>query len=769
MTATLPRPLPRPPGPPAPGSPLAQPLLDPPRAPPRATPPHGTPAPSAAPRPAPRRRAGAATPGIAPAARARAYLAGALVTAGLVGVACRAWDLQVGQGDRYRALAARQHALSVDIPAPRGDVIDARGRPLAVSADADSIWADPRAIRDVTETSAQLARLTRGDAAALEAKLAGDRRFVWISRHVTPETARAVREARLPGIEVAREPRRWYPGRTLAGPVLGRAGIDGTGLDGIELTLDRALQGRGGAASGVRDARGRRMYADGLDRPEPGATVRLTLDRSVQAIAERALGAAIDAHRARSGAVVVLEVGTGRVLALASAPSFDPNTGAAHATGARNRPVTDVFEAGSAMKLFTVAAALDAGVVRADTAFDLQWGTLQIGSKTIRDVYHDPILTTAGIIKRSSNVGAVKIAQRLGRERLHAALRQFGFGAATGIELPGEQAGTLRPGARWREIELATVAFGYGLTVTPLQMAAAIAAIGDDGVYRAPRVVESVTDAAGTRAAAAAPAPRRIVSADTARAVRAMMATVFEGGKQPGTASSIVVPGFRCGGKSGTAHKWDAAAKQYAPDRYLSSFAGLAPIAQPRLAIVVFVDEPSGGDYYGGKVAGPVFATVASEALRYLGVPGEAPVCAPGAAPASPIAARTCVPAAPGPREAGAAAAPAPAAIPAIAVAGDGADPETPGSVTIPELRGLSAGRALAAARAARLGVELSGTGRVVEQDPPPGRASSARVVLRLGDDGPHAAGRARQLASPNEIGEAARSAAMPPLIGARP
>lgn len=601
----------------------------------------------------PRARIEVATPGIPRAARLRAYVVGAVVTAGLVGVACRAWGLQVGEGSRYRALAARQHEMSVDIPAPRGEVRDARGRPLAVSADAESIWANPRAIRDVTETAAKVARLVGGDAAALEARLGADRRFVWIARHVAPAVARAVREAKLAGglagIEVTREPRRWYPARSVAGPVIGRADTDGNGLDGIELAMNAPLTGVRGAANAVRDARGRRMFADGLAPPAPGKAVHLTIDRSIQAIADGALAQTIEEHRARSGSAVVLEVGTGRVLAMASYPSYDPNTGAGISGGARNRPVTDVFEVGSVMKLFSIAAALDAGAVAPDTWFELHWGSMQIGAKSIRDVYHDPHLTTAGILKRSSNVGAVKIAQRLGRERLHAALVRFGFGARTGIELPGEQAGTLRPGARWREIELATISYGYGLTVTPLQLAAALAALGDGGMYRAPRIIDRVVDAAGAvQPAPPPPAPRQVVRPETAAAILAMMATVFEGGKQAGSAGSLVVPGYRCGGKTGTAHKWDPAAQKYATDRYLSSFAGLAPVDRPRLAIVVLVDEPSGGDYYGGKVAGPVFAAIASEALRYLGVPGEPLECPPTSGPpVNPLLAtlppKTCV------------------------------------------------------------------------------------------------------------------------------
>ena len=584
------------------------------------------------------------TPGVPHAARMRAYAAVAVVMLGLFGVAWRAWALQVGDGAHYRELAERQHALTIDIPAPRGEVRDAHGRPLAASAETESVWANPRDIRDVTATADRLAKLIGGEPAALEAKLAGDRRFVWLARRVSPDLARAVREAHMAGIEVTHEPRRWYPARAVGGTVIGRADIDGNGVEGIELSMNAVLTGTRGAARAVRDARGRRMYADGMAPPAPGATVELTIDRSLQAIADEALAQAVRTHKAKNGVVVVLDVATGKVLAMAANPTYDPN--GEHPDGARNRAVTDVYEAGSVMKMFSVSAALDSGAVTPDTEFDVQMGAMQIGRHTVRDVHYDKYLTVAGIIKRSSNVGAVKIAQRFGRERLYAALLQFGFGAKTGIELPGEQAGTLRPGARWRDIELATISFGYGLTVTPLQIAAATAAIGNDGILNSPRIVERVIDADGNVLHQATRESHRVISAQTAAQMRKMLASTFEGGKNAGTAHEIVVPGFRCGGKTGTAHKYDPALRKYAEDRYLSSFAGLAPIDKPRLAIVVLVDEPSGGDYFGGKVAGPVFATVASESLRYLGVPGETLVCPPsppGVLPPAVIAPRTCV------------------------------------------------------------------------------------------------------------------------------
>ena len=556
------------------------------------------------------------TPGVPRSARVRAYAASIVITLGLGGAAMKAWALQVDDGEHYRELAQRQHAMRLDIPAPRGEVVDAHGRPLAISADAESVWANPREVRDVTGTAEKLAAVLGGDAGMLEAKLGAKRGFVWIARHVKPEVAAAVRAAKLAGIEVAREPRRWYPARALAGPVIGRADIDGNGVDGLELAMNDLLAGRRGAVAALRDARGRTMLADGLAASEPGAAVHLSLDRTIQELAERALATSVTTNQAKSGVVVVLEVETGRVLAMASYPSYDPNLG--EGKGAKDRAVVDAYEAGSVMKVFSIAAALDAGAVTPETEFEIG-NELIVGKRPIHDTHFDAYLTTAGILKRSSNIGAARIALRLGADKLHATLKRFGFGAKTGIELPGEQSGMLREAARWRDIDLAHMAFGYGLTVTPLQIAAALAAIGNHGIYHAPRIVDEIVDGDGTVLLHTEPAEHRVIAERTAEQMMAMLGTVFEKG---GTGEAILVAGYRCGGKTGTAHKYDPETKQYAPDRYLSSFAGLAPLDHPRIAVVAMVDEPSGGDYYGGKVAGPVFATVASETLRYLDVPG---------------------------------------------------------------------------------------------------------------------------------------------------
>jgi cell division protein FtsI (penicillin-binding protein 3) len=570
------------------------------------------------------------TPGIPKAARARAYATAGVLVLGLVGIGVEAWGLQVEQGARFRTLAARQHVLSVEVAAPRGAIVDTQGRPLALTADAESVWVDPYAVVDVAATADQLASLLDQDVRVIEARLAARRHFAWIARHVTPEIAQAVRAADLPGVEITREPRRWYPGKAAIGTLVGIASVDGEGLDGVELSMDGVLAGTRAKGAAVRDARGRAMYEDGMVAPEPGATVRLTIDQTIQAIADDALAAAVDAHHALSGVAVVLDVETSHVLAIASSPRFDPNLAGPH-TGARNRAITDTYEIGSVMKVFTIATALDLGVTRPDEWWDVEEGSWEYAGKRIRDTHHDFSLTTSGVIKRSSNVGAVKIALRLGRERVHAGLVKFGFGSETGIELPGEQRGRLRPPGKWRDIELATAAYGYGYSVTPIQIAAAMAAIGNGGVYRAPRIVASVTRADGAAVELIAPVSHQAVSAGTAKKLIPMLASVFDGNgtKSAGTAAAVWVPGFKCGGKTGTAHKYDPAIKAYAEDRYLSSFAGLAPISDPRLAIVVIVDDPAGGDYYGGKVAGPVFAAIASETLRYLAVPGDAPLEAP--------------------------------------------------------------------------------------------------------------------------------------------
>jgi cell division protein FtsI (penicillin-binding protein 3) len=513
--------------------------------------------------------------------------------------------------------------------------------------------------------------------------------------------------------------------------VLGFSNIDGKGIEGIERAMNELLTGRQGELPVLRDARGRMMLSESDTGVIPGASVHLTLDRTVQHYAETAILRAVAEHKAQSGTAVVLEVGTGRVLALASAPTYDPNNPAgAVAAKARNRAVTDAFEIGSPMKIFTVAAALEAGAIRPNQVIDTENGRYRVGRKMIVDSHHDPELDITGIIKRSSNVGAVKIAQALGREKLHEALVRYGFGAKTNIELPGERSGLVRPHKRWGDIGLATASFGYGMLVTPLQVAAAFSAIVNHGVFIEPRIVAEVRDADGKSLYRHQVAGRQMLSPHIADLVRDMSASVFEKGRKGGTARDLDVAGYNAGGKTGTAHKIDPATGRYADDLYLSSFVGAAPIEDPRIVVLVLIDEPHGEEYYGAKVAGPAFAEIASETLRYLGVPLQRPIAAADADSKQKGEAH----------KASAHKAAEPAVEPAVAPGDDmpATDVLTDAidGIAVPDFAGLSIVRALELAHDRGISLEVSGSGVAVSQHPQagvPAPDATCRVVFSPG------------------------------------
>ena len=651
----------------------------------------------------------------------------AVLTLLLGAIAYRAWGLQIREGDHYRALAHRQHTATVEVPAPRGAIYDATGAELAVTADIDSVYANPREIVDLLGAAETLSRLLEVDARELEARLASPRYFVWVKRHVSAEEAQAVREAKLPGVYLTPEPRRFYPGRQLAGPVLGFAGIDGRGLDGLELTMNDLLAGQRAKAAALRDAAGRVMLPDPEAVPRPGAQVVLTLHRYIQLAAERALERAMTEFDARAGVVVVLDVQNGEVLALASWPTYDPNRpGRDREEGARNRAVTDVYEIGSIMKVFTVAAALEAGVVTPETTFDIEGGRILVGRHPIRDTYKDDTLTTGGVLKRSSNVGVVKIVRRLGKERLHDALIRFGFGKKTEVELPGEQPGLVRPHERWGEIALATASFGYGMSATPLQVAAAFAAVANGGVYHEPRVVREVRAPDGAVLYRRESEGRRVLSEETALALRPMLGSVFDKGRDGGTARYLELDGFTAGGKTGTAHKVDPATGRYGDKLYLASFAGFAPLEDPRVMTLVLIDEPRGEKYFGGIVAGPVWLEVMTATMKYMGLasgaPGEdgAKVAAAGGEIGGEL---EVVPVGEGGQ----------AADDPGSVSGTGTGTGTGTGFEMPEFVGKGVPEVLSLARARGIRVELVGSGRAVQQFPPPGassRTAECRIVF---------------------------------------
>jgi cell division protein FtsI (penicillin-binding protein 3) len=681
-------------------------------------------------------------------ARVRIAVCGVVLTSLFIAVGKRAFNLQVREADRLRAMAEEQYLREIELPPRRGRILDRNGADLASTADVDSIYCNPRQLPDPADAARKLGRILGMDRAELEKKLEQRRFFAWVKRKVTPEEAAAVKALRLPGMAFTREPRRFYPNRNLAATVMGRSGADGNGLDGVELALDKQLRGTTSSVQGVRDALGRDIAVEGtVEGPSTsGGDAVLTIDRYLTFITERALAAGAAEHHAKGAVAIMMDPRTGEVLAMASVPTFNPNEpSGAGDTDSRNRAITDTYEPGSTMKTFTIASALDAGVVRPDDRFDCLMGRMMVGKYSIHDTHGHGVLTVAEVFKYSSNIGATKIARRLGRDAFADALVRFGFGHPTGIGLPGERAGVVRPVEKWGDIGFANISFGQGIAVTPLQMIAGVNAIAGGGVYRQPRIVARVVEPDGTIDAPAGTPDRRVMSAAASRTMLEIMKGVVEKG---GTAPQAAIDGYTVGGKTGTAQK--VANGHYDATKWVSSFLGVVPIEDPRLAIIVVVDEPQ-GSHLGGVVAAPIFKEIAADALRYLHVPPTAEPVASGR------------PSAHGAKEAVAVKASA-------AEADDGAGNEAPATdlpldddalgedpalaekwdevagaeggraadakaapIEIPDFTGMSMGQAIHAAR--RSGVELAfddpegrATGVALRQRPAPGPAPRGAI-----------------------------------------
>jgi len=640
-------------------------------------------------------------------------------------IGTRAFDLQIRDRERYKTLAEEQYLRDIELPPRRGRILDRNGAELASTADVESVYINPRTVSDTRRTAADLARALGLDRADVQKKLESRRYFTWLKRRVTPDEAAAVRKLGLSGLGLVHEPRRFYPNRSLAATVMGHAGSDGTGLDGVELAMDAALRGKPSSVQGVRDALGRDVLLDGAidETASAGQDVVLTLDRYLSFITERALGEALDKHGAKGVMAVVLDARTGDVLAMASAPTYDPNDpGNAAARGARNRTITDAYEPGSTMKVFTIAAALDAGVVRPDDRFDCMMGAMKVGKYTIHDTHPQGILTVADIFKHSSNIGTTRIARRLGRERLAEAFARFGFGKPTGVRLPGERGGYVRPVERWGEIGFANAAFGQGLTVTPLQLAAGVSVVASGGLYRTPRVVARVVHADGRSEPQPVVPERRVLSEKAAR----MMVTIMKGvTEEGGTAKAAAIEGYPVAGKTGTAQK--VSNGRYDPTKWVASFVGFAPADDPRVVVAVTVDEPK-GVHLGGAVAAPIFKSIMEQALRYLHVPPQLP-------PAS--AATAGKPARASGDEVGEGADEAPGSDVALGTddddEADGSDEEGVGddAVMVPSVIGLSVSEALRVARTSGLEMVVEGSGFATRQRPEPGPAPRG-LTLRV-------------------------------------
>lgn len=557
--------------------------------------------------------------------RGRRVVAALLLMLGFAAVLYRLFTLQVMQAAELTSKAERQHRKAVTLEGERGTIYDRRGKALALNVEVPSVFGIPASLENPSGVARDLARVLPVRVDEIEKKLKQERSFVWIARKLDPEQGRKLESLTLDGIGTVMEGRRFYPKGALLSHVLGFAGMDGQGLEGIERRYEPYLRGQKQMMVLERDALGRTVFPKGLTQlgPAGGHNVTLTIDEVIQYIAEKELEEAVTATRAKGGIVVVMEPRTGAILALAVNPRFDPNLlRAISADRWRNRALTDAYEPGSTLKIFVAAAALEEKVMEPGTLVYGENGRMTVANTVIHDHEKSGWMTFAQVLQRSSNVGFVKTAMALGEDRLYRYLQAFGFGERTEIDLPGEAIGLLKDPRHWGRRTLPSIAIGQEIGVTPLQLATAVSAVANGGWLMKPYIVSTVRDRAGRLVAqVTAQVKRRPISPETAQA----LTRILEGVVTEGTGGRAAVPGYRVAGKTGTAQKIDPQTGAYSASLSVGSFAGYVPVDDPRLTIVVVIDEPQ-TESWGGVVAAPVFRRVAEQALPYLGISTQQPV-----------------------------------------------------------------------------------------------------------------------------------------------
>lgn len=543
----------------------------------------------------------------------RAWVVIVLLLLWFVALLVRSLYLQVLNNDFLLQKGDARYSRVIEISAHRGMITDRHGEPLAISTPVESVWASPQDIELSAEKKQRLAKLLDMSKTEIDKRLANSsKEFAYLKRGLPPEQAAKVMELGIPGVFLQRGYRRYYPAGDVTAHVLGFTGVDDNGQEGLELTYQKWLAGQVGSRRVIKDRPGHIIEdVESIRTPQEGRNLALSIDRKIQYLAFRELKAAVDQHKAKAGAIVVLDAKTGEILALANLPSYNPNNRVKlNRNSTRNRSITDIFEPGSTMKPITIAAALETGKFTAESRVETTPGHFSIGPATIRDAHPQGILSVAQIIQKSSNVGSAKMALTLQPEYLWGVFNHMGFGQLPRSGFPGEASGKVRPHKSWRPIEQATMSYGHGISVSLLQLARAYTVFASDGELK-PLSMLKLDEM---------PAGERVFSPRTAQDVRAMLELVVQPG---GTAPKANITGYRAAGKTGTAHKQEG--NGYAADRYVSSFVGFAPASDPRLIIAVMIDEPSNGQYYGGTVAAPVFSNVMGGALRMLSVPLDAP------------------------------------------------------------------------------------------------------------------------------------------------
>jgi cell division protein FtsI/penicillin-binding protein 2 len=667
----------------------------------------------------------------------RALFVAAFIVCWMVAISVRLVYLQISSHERLADRAQRQQQFALETGPERGQLLDRHHRELARSIQTESIFVDPVELKtpdDVAALASGVASILKMDEKTLLEQLTqareGGRRFLWLTRRLSAEHARKIRAMGLPGIHFRTEPKRFYPNGSLAAHVLGFVGIDGAGLGGVEQIYNQNVSGEPGKLFIERDSGGNAYESFELPS-KPGQTIVLTIDESVQYRAEQALADAVQKSRAKSGTAIVIDPKTGEILALANAPTFDPNdVGAVGPQARSNWALQNIYEPGSTFKIISFSAALEKGLVKPEDRIDCQMGAITIAGRTIRD--HKPFgtLTIAEALAKSSNVAAIKLGLRVGDNTMHQFITRFGFGSRTGVELPGETAGLLRPVTRWQASSIGSIAIGQEVGVTPLQMAAAFGVLANDGVRVAPHLVREIRTSAGTSVYRSIPEERRVVTRETARSLRRMLEEVT----LHGTAKLAQLDGYTAAGKTGTAQKIDPKTKTYSRTKHVASFVGFAPVDDPAVVIIVVIDEPVGA-YHGGDVAAPVFREIAEQILPDLGVAPDtklkvesqqvAQLLPPARSPNEEKAreertqkedARKATLPSVAPREGGAGEI-------VYAVAANNA-------VLMPDLRGRSVRDVARACARLGLQVEARGEGQVIRQNPAPGtEVESGQVV----------------------------------------
>lgn len=554
------------------------------------------------------------------ASRQRVSIVVAILVVWMVIIGVRLVHLQVGQHEELSRRAQKQQQYSEKKNALRGLILDRNGRELARSLDVDSFVAVAKDEKfNPRETAKQLSAVLGLEESPLRARLEeakrAQREFVWIARQVDPEQAAKVHELKLAGVRAVKEPKRYYPNGALAAHVLGFVGMDDKALAGVELFQNAALSGERGKT--ILDSDGRHHAFNSFEvEAQPGQSVVLTIDQNIQFQAERAIATAMEQTRAKSATALVLDPRTGEILALANAPTFDPNSAKKIAEEVRkNQALQNIYEPGSTFKIVAYSAAIEEKLASPTDLIDCQMGSINLLGRTIRDTHAYGTLTITEALAKSSNVAAIKLGLRLGKERMYDYMLRYGFNRKTGIELAGETRGVVHRPDKWHPSSMGSVAIGQEVGVTPIQMAAAFAAIANDGLRVAPHLVREVQDANGQVVQRRTPETQRVVSVETARMLRPMLESVTLNG----TAKAAQLDGYTAAGKTGTAQKVDPATRAYSKTKYVASFVGFAPVENPAVVIIVVIDEPA-GSYYGGTVAAPVFRQIAESVLPYLDI-----------------------------------------------------------------------------------------------------------------------------------------------------